>query len=227
MKNKNVIAKINRKLREMFVPVLSKYRVKKINNTDFTIISNNCWAGYVYRYFGLRYNTPTIGTYFFAEDYVKFITNLEHYMSYKLEIIDTNKSKNFEILKKNNQLTVPIGKLDDIEIVFLHYNSKEEALSKWQRRSNRINYNNIIIKFSEMNNCTTKHMVQFDQFGSFKKVMFISNNYKNYKCGVYYKGYEKNKQILDDTFYWNKYLNIYDLINSPKTKYCKKNNGNK
>lgn len=55
---------------------LSKVRRSKIKNKDFTIISNNCWGGYVYRYYGLEYNSPTIGGYFFSEDYIKFLKNL-------------------------------------------------------------------------------------------------------------------------------------------------------
>ena len=37
----------------------------------FTIISNNCWAGLVYQHFGLPYNTPTAGLFFFAQDYLE------------------------------------------------------------------------------------------------------------------------------------------------------------
>lgn len=44
-----------------------------------------------------------------------------------------------------------IGKLDDIEVVFLHYKSEEEAYQKWNRRKKRINYNNLIFKFNDMN----------------------------------------------------------------------------
>ena len=35
------------KVKKGFVPIMSKLNLKRINNTDFTIISNNCWGGYV------------------------------------------------------------------------------------------------------------------------------------------------------------------------------------
>lgn len=190
-----------------------------INNIDFTIISNNCWAGYVYRYFGLEYKTPTIGTYFFADDYIKFIKDLKHYISCDIIIIPAEKSKYYNYLKKNNQRNVPIGKLDDIEIVFLHYNTPQEAKEKWNRRKERINWDNIIIKFSEMNNCSEDNLIEFDNIDNVKKFMFISNKNKNYKSAIYFKGYEKENQILNDTFYWKKYINIIKLINSKPIKY--------
>lgn len=62
-----------RKLREYTNPWFASVRRMKLNRADFTVISNNCWAGSVYRYFGLPYLSPTAGLYFFASDYIKFI----------------------------------------------------------------------------------------------------------------------------------------------------------
>ena len=62
---------------------LSTKRRNKLNNTDFSIISNNCWGGSVYRRYGLQYKSPTIGLYFFAEEYIKFLMNLEISINYR------------------------------------------------------------------------------------------------------------------------------------------------
>lgn len=48
------------KIREELNPIMGKLRRKRLINCNFTIISNNCWAGHVYRYFGLPYSSPTI-----------------------------------------------------------------------------------------------------------------------------------------------------------------------
>ena len=37
---------------------------KKVKNKNFTIISNNCWAGGVYEDLRMEYNTPTVGLFF-------------------------------------------------------------------------------------------------------------------------------------------------------------------
>ncbi|MCA6056256.1 DUF1919 domain-containing protein, partial [Bacteroides thetaiotaomicron] len=47
----------------------------------------------------------------------------------------------------------PIGVFDDIEVIFLHYKTSEEASEKWRRRKARIYWNNIFFKMSEQNEC--------------------------------------------------------------------------
>ena len=56
-------------------------RRKKIQNQDVTIISNNCYAEIIYQYLGLKYNSPTIGLYFFAEEYIRFLENFKYYIN--------------------------------------------------------------------------------------------------------------------------------------------------
>ena len=47
-----------------------KSRHKKLTNTNFTIISNNCWGGVIYESYDLPKNTPTAGMFFMADDYI-------------------------------------------------------------------------------------------------------------------------------------------------------------
>ncbi|WP_300902904.1 DUF1919 domain-containing protein [uncultured Clostridium sp.] len=213
------IGRINNNIQKRLDPIFSRYRVKKINNLDFTIISNNCWAGNAYRYFGLQYRTPTVGLYFFSDDYIKFISNLKYYANCKLEMISADNSKYYEDLKKSGQLTVPVGKLDDIEIIFLHYKSAHEAEEKWNRRVKRINFNNIIIKFSKMNKCKKEHLLAFDRNIEVKRFMFVPYENTEYKTAIYYKGYENIHEIKNDTLHWNKYIDLIKLINKPITMY--------
>ncbi|MEE1042963.1 MAG: DUF1919 domain-containing protein, partial [Clostridia bacterium] len=80
-----------------FISVTDKYLVffrrKFINNTDFSIICNNCWGGYVYRRYGLPYLTPTVGLYFYSEDFTKLCSDIKGYMSKTLEFIPYTESK--------------------------------------------------------------------------------------------------------------------------------------
>ena len=135
---------------------------KLIRRRDFTIISNNCWAGKAYQYLDMPYLSPTVGLYFFAEDYLRFVSNLRYYLSLDLIFIPAEKSRYAETLRERNQLHVPIGMLDDVEIIFLHYKSREEAKEKWVRRKQRVNFEDIILKFSNMNLCTEECMKEFD-----------------------------------------------------------------
>lgn len=208
------------KLKLKMQPYGAKRRRKRLNNTDFTIISNNCWGGIVYEWFGLKKLSPTVGTFFFAEDYIKFVKNLREYLEAPLSFIAFEDSDYYESLKKMNCRRCPVGKIKDIEIFFLHYPDEDIARDKWERRVKRVNYENLIVKFSYMNNCTQEHLKEFDATElDAKKVMFVNKPDLGYKCGRYYRGFENEAQIWNDTFYFNKYIDIIDFINSNKEKH--------
>ena len=158
--------------------------------------------------------------YFFPEDYLKFIYNLEYYLSIDLEFISIDKSKHSTKLKEQKQSNVPIGKLEDIEIIFLHYKSNDEALEKWNKRKARVNLDNIIIKFSEMNGCTIEHLKVFENLNGVKKFMYVTKEEycKEFKSAILYNDLE-NGLLLNDTFYWDKFIDIRKLINEPITQY--------
>ena len=196
--------------------VLVLYRKKKIVSADFSIISNNCWAGHVYRRYGLPYLTPTVGLYFFADDYVKLCSDLQGYMSKELEFIPYTESKHRKIIEQRNQTHVPIARLGDVEIVFLHYSTAEEAARKWQRRVRRINYDNIIYKFSQMNYCTDEHLEYFDQIVASKKICFIPRNSgANINCAIRFMS-AMGDEVDNDTAEYSRYINLTKMINAKR-----------
>ena len=215
-----IIHRINKEVEPYFAPL----RRKKLNNTDFTIISNNCWGGLCYEYFGLPKQSPTVGCYFFAEEYIRFITALPYYLNCNLTFIPTNKSRYYKELAQRKQEDVLVGVLDDVEIVFLHYNDPIVAKAKWDRRVSRVNWNNLIIKFSYMNKCNDSLVDMFVQAvdnmhnqisdaKSIKSVLFVPKAFSQYPYAIVLPNV-KNGQIINDTFYWNKYCDIYSLINN-------------
>lgn len=144
-KIRNAITKLKTSLRQWRERRKLKYR-------DFTIISNNCWAATaVYQPFGLRYNTPTIGLFIMDEDYIRMLENLDFYLDSDLRFIKPNESKYYDKISDNGkkEVSYPIAVIgNDVEIHFLHYHSKDEAKTKWQRRCARINRNRLLIKMS-------------------------------------------------------------------------------
>ncbi|MBQ7968410.1 MAG: DUF1919 domain-containing protein [Clostridia bacterium] len=201
--------------------ILDKYLVglrrRSISNTDFSIICNNCWAGYVYRRFGLSYLSPTVGLYFFPEDFLKLCSDVKGYMEKPLEFISYSESKYKEIIEQRKQTQVPIGRLGDIEIIFLHYPTREEAAEKWQRRANRINYDNLIFKFSKMNFCTDEHLKQFDELDVRKKICFVPYECKSgIKCGIRFKSSPGSENIANDSIEYSRYVNLRKMINSDR-----------
>ncbi len=215
-----LIQRAKRKALKKLAPVLRPIRRKFINNTDFTIISNNCWGGLVSDYFGLRKNSPTVGCYFLSEEYIKFVTNLEHYLNTEMHMIEAKDSKNYEKYVALNSGDVPIGVLDDVEVAFQHYRDPKKAKETWKKRVDRVNFENIIFKFSQMNYCEEKHLKAFDEFNfrgkKTKKIMFVNNPRPEFKSAIHYKGYEKENKILNDAYFFKKHLNLYAFINEGK-----------
>ncbi|WP_057195117.1 DUF1919 domain-containing protein [Limosilactobacillus fermentum] len=152
---------------------LSKWRRKKINKEKFTIISNNCWGGETYEAYGLIKQSPTIGLFFMASDYIKFISRIKEYLSKELIFIDPKESVFFDQLKDDKSYgTYPVAKLGDIEIFFMHYDSPESALKKWNRRVKRIDWNHVLYKFNDQNGCTEKDIDDFISLPYKSKICF-------------------------------------------------------
>lgn len=165
------ILKIKRKL-------FANIRQQKINKKDFTIISNNCWGGMIYESYNLPKQSPTVGMYFFADDYIKFVKDLKNNLEKELIFIKPEDSKWFEEIKNNKKIgTYPIGKIDDIEIFFLHYKDEKEADEKWKRRTKRINWDNLIIKFNDQNRCNYKNVRDFYDLDYKNKIFFTAKDW--------------------------------------------------
>lgn len=194
---------------------------RRIKDRDFSIISNNCWAGRAYQYLDMPYLSPTAGLYFFADDYLKFISDLRRYLDTPLRFIPAEESKYYEELKRRNQTGKPIGVLDDVEIVFLHYSTAQEAEEKWNRRKARVNYDHLIFKFSKMNLCTDDHIERFDALPLERKFVFNNRRNVQFNSEIYYRGYDGQAYIDSDTQPFPGKINLVDLLRTRWKKYDK------
>ena len=82
-------------------------RRNKLNNTDFSIISNNCWGGHVYRRYGLLYSSPTIGMYFYSEEYIKLLRNLDRNLFLPFSVVNANESKYYQDFLRPHHMNYP------------------------------------------------------------------------------------------------------------------------
>ena len=215
-----IIDKFRVKGREKILnPILGKRRCKSLKKQQFTIISNNCWGGHVYRFFGLTYDSPTIGLYMFSEDYVKFVYNLKEYLDMPLKFITYKESRYRDILEARggHDSSCPIGVLNDIEIIFLHYHSPEEALEKWTRRKNRIHWDNMVFKMSEQNLCKPEHLKKFDSLQVKKKLVFTTKDY-GLESQVIFGDFFGKDEVSNDTLHFRKYVDLIKLINGESFK---------
>lgn len=197
---------------EILNPIMGGLRKSKLNYPHFTIISNNCWGGHVYRYFCLPYESPTVGLYFYTDEYIKFLLHLQEYLKMDLKFIPTNQSKHFDELVKRNETNRIIGVLGDVEIVFLHYKTETEALEKWKRRCARIQWDHLIVKMTEQNKCSLKALQTFDNLPFKQKMVFTSNDY-NLRSQVIFGDYLGEKEVSNDTLHFRKFVDLIKLIN--------------
>lgn len=205
-------------LKSIYLIIESLYRIylrKRVKNKNFTIISNNCWSGAIYQDLGLQKLTPTVDLFFYIPCYIKFVSNLKYYIDSPLLFKTSSfyESAN-EKLKKH---PYPVGIINDIEIHFLHYTSKAEALEKWNRRIKRINYDNLFFVLSDRDLCTIEHIREFDNLPYKNKIIFSSKNYPEIKSLIWLKIYKKDKTVGDLYKYrwsYRYYFNVAKWLNN-------------
>lgn len=160
---------------KVLIPLTAKRRYRKLVTKDFTIISNNCWGGTIYESYGLRKTSPTIGMFIMPDDYLMLIENLEYYLKQELVFIEPSKSKWVsQLSSKDNWGKYIIGRLDDIELQMLHYHDESIARKKWMDRISRVNWDKIIYKFNDQNECKKEHIERFLEMELKNKICFVS-----------------------------------------------------
>ena len=172
MKNIRVILKnilkIDPRLMRRFRKILSPFRRIGLKK-NFTIFSDNCWGGRVYDKFGIKYLTPTIGLSLSNFDFIKFLNNYDNYCKYDLiPIVDLQQ-------KVNNEWGIYDCMLGDIQIKFRHYRNVNDAINKWNRRKERIQNDNIIVKMSYYENNEINYKLIEDLIRlPYKKILFTN-----------------------------------------------------
>ena len=146
-----------------------------LENRDFSILANNCWGGIVSRDRRLPYNSPTCGTYFFSKDYLRFLSDVHRYLETELEELPVRESRYAEELISLHGEEVVLGRMDDVEVVLLHYPTFAEAKEKWDRRKKRIRWDNLLVKYSDQNGFVPEYFETFRAL-PFANRLFLTTN---------------------------------------------------
>jgi uncharacterized protein (DUF1919 family) len=117
------------------------------------------------------------------------LERLEYYLG--TEITFSNRSKYDSLV-----YAYPVGKIDDIELHFVHYNSVAEAREKWEKRLKRVNFDNIFVIGSDRGYCTPDIIARFLHL-PFKNKLFFSSRKSNSKEVVYFKEYANDEEVGD------------------------------
>lgn len=208
-----------KKCRLLFNRLGSKKRSDNLCTKDFSIISNNCFSGIVYQHFGLEYNTPTIGMYFYPDEYLKFVENFDFYrgLEFKVYKFDEYPSRYKEEIVRDTKQKPLIGVVGDVEIVLLHYTDEKDAVDKWNRRMTRLS-NNLIFKFNDQNGCTDEHLTRFNRLHVDNKICFTSKHVDGVDCAIEIKKYNGLQSVKEDYYSCYKCFDLNDYLK----RFCKK-----
>ena len=164
----------------------------RIRNKDFTLLSNDCYGAEIYKWLQIEYKTPFVGLMLMAPCYIKFLSRPEYYWSLPVTFIDKSMYEKMDAARARNR-RYPLARLDDIEIHFLHYTSEQEAIAKWQRRIDRINWKCLYVKFvMDKDYADASHLQQFGQLPYKNKVCFSKEKYDWAADNVYLPNYAEN-----------------------------------
>ena len=181
---------------------------------DVSVFSNDCVGGVMCHDLGLRFLSPTVNLYFETDnDYLEFLSDIKYYcQALPRQIFQDKKDYPIGEIRKGDKRVI---------IHFLHYKTFQEAISKWQERGKRVNYDNMIVIWHVPNTFGPSYndLNRFLDL-NFKKAMIITGKNCNlnskiicklslYSKGNYYSGKIFNYKspfcivkYLDQTRYW-------------------------
>lgn len=178
---------------------------KRLYNDNFSILSSNCVGTFIYRDLGLPYLSPTINLSIGMDDFVKLAGNPKWYMEQKL------------IQGNSEAEEYPVGLLGDIKINFIHYQTFEEAVEKWEKRKKRIEWDNLFIIGTERDGCTYNTLRRFEELPYKSKIIFTHVKYPEFSSAYYIRGFEKRGELgiitnFKEQFWRRRYMEDFDYV---------------
>lgn len=159
---------------------------RRATSSTFSIISNDCWGAEVYQALNLTYQTPFVGLMVHGPCFTALLADLRGQIERDLRFTDVTKYAEVEARRREINQPYPIGLLgDEIELHFLHERTRGEAEEKWNRRRERIAWDNLFFKLSgDKDYVTHDHLRAFDATPYENKVAFTRGAYPDVRCSV-------------------------------------------
>ncbi len=135
---------------------------------DFTIFSSDCLAGILYHDLNRRFLTPTINMWFGEKDFLKFCNSTQYYLNCDFHFLSEDE----------RDAPYPVGQLGEgdrrISIYFEHYPSNEACVEYWNKRKQRIDWDNLFVVMSDLG-LSDLDIQKFYQIRAKRKIMFTWN----------------------------------------------------
>jgi len=176
---KRGIGRIKRCIRQVY----NKTLIRKLKNNNFSLIASNCNGAFILHDLGLRFNSPFVNLWMKPDDFIRFLSNIDYYLSCEMTFIE------------ERDVSYPIGVLDDVRINFQHYATNETAKEKWIERTKRINFNNLFIMFTDRDGCSYQNLCDFEALPYKNKIVFTHIPYPEFQSAYYLKGWESEVSV--------------------------------
>ena len=178
----------------------------RLENHEFSIICSDCTAGCVCKDLQEKMRSPTRNFYFNADGYIKFLGDLEHYLSLPLTEDENPPATEY--------LTAMCG---DVRLFLVHYDSVQQAQEEWERRKGRVNFDNLFFLMNDRNFCTEEHIAAFDALPYPNKVCFTHKKYPQYKSTFYLPDSDDKKElrpVMNYIHQWwiRRYYDYFDFV---------------
>jgi uncharacterized protein (DUF1919 family) len=187
-----------------------KHRLKSIRNhagailnraglerEDFTVLSNDCWGHALYEELGLPLRTPFIGSGMHADCFLRFLADIEGYLSSPLKFAPDSSYASVRRLRKQRHAW-PVGLLrGEVEIHFLHSYSEEESRRIWEAGCESVNLNRIAVKFSShKDGASQQHIDQFAALPFERKLLIAPQPLPDIACAIHTPDYVINGAVM-------------------------------
>lgn len=181
-----------------------KMRENLINTTP-TFLCPNCIGGILFHDLGIEFQSPTINLMMLQTDFVRFILELDYYLSQNL------------IFFRHPEYDFPCAHLGDIILHFTHYHSEKEAMQKWFERSSRIDRNNCFVFLEERDGLTREEILRLGDIRVRGLVVFTATAYPDIPWTLQIPKYKSDGEIgnILAKSYWNdsrEYERYFDFV---------------
>lgn len=138
-------------------------KLKDLRENTPTIFAPNCWGGLTYHHLGLQFKSPLINLFIHHDDYLRFLLNPQFYMAQEMTLKEMYSD---EYYKK----PFPVGLIGDISLWMNHVDTFEKGKADWDRRKERIDWDNLFVMLFEENPELVKKFLELPYE---KKVCFV------------------------------------------------------
>lgn len=174
---------------------------------DFTLVANDCFGGAVYQRMGVTYRTPFVGLMMMAPDFLTLAENLEEAVAAPLTFRTSSRHANVRE-RHGHRPGFPVGYLGgEIELLFVHYASEAGARSTWERRRERMAFDDVLLKFDGSKDLADEDSRErFEALPYGRKLMLVRDD-DRHPAGVAVPGWvEDGHRVLRPL------LQVFDIV---------------